>query len=193
MQVARGPTPYEQLEALPETLVGECLNGMLYTQPRPRSHHALASVRLSRMLGSVYDSDDAPDGDGWWLLAEPEIHFVYRVEVVVPDLAGWRRQRMPQFPDVPMFEIVPDWVCEILSPSTARKDREIKMPLYARDGVGWLWLIDPARRQIEVFERDGETWQARARAGADEQTALAPFPVVTLTLSHLWAPNRSDR
>lgn len=184
MQTAHPLTPYERLEALPETLVGECLDGVLHTQPRPAPRHLHISGQLDRTLGASYGDDDGPDG--WWLLVEPEIHFERRVQVVVPDLAGWRRARLPDLPDTAFFECVPDWVCEILSPASARTDRAIKMPMFARYGVGWLWLVDPVGREIEAFATTDTGWQAVARAGGTGVTALPPFDAAPLDLDRLW-------
>ncbi|TNF57108.1 MAG: Uma2 family endonuclease, partial [Gammaproteobacteria bacterium] len=142
---------YEQLEGLPPGLTGEILNGQLYTQPRPSGPHGHAAVSLDRRIGRRYDDGDDGPG-GWWILIEPEVHFVRDQEVAVPDLAGWRRERMPHIPEGHRFEVVPDWICEILSPSTASKDREIKLPLYAWYGVAHVWLLDPQRRTLEAYE-----------------------------------------
>jgi Uma2 family endonuclease len=124
---------------------------------------------------------------GWWIVDEPEVHFVRDVEVAVPDLAGWRRSRMPRVPRDHRFEQVPDWVCEILSPSTASKDRDIKMPLYAHYGVAHAWLIDPVVRTLEAYAlRDG-AWVGIGRFADDDQVSVAPFEAVTIELAGLWA------
>jgi Uma2 family endonuclease len=127
MQLALQPTLYELLEALPEGLTGEILDGQLHTIPRPSGRHGRASTILTTRLFDPYDQGRGGPG-GWWIFVEPEVHFVRDREVVVPDLAGWKRQRMPNPPDDQRFEVAPDWVCEILSPSTESKDRKIKRP-----------------------------------------------------------------
>lgn len=152
-------TLYERLAALPEGLTGEILNGQLHTQPRPSGPHCRTSVRLDRTIGRGYD-DGADGPGGWWILIEPEVHFVRDQEVAVPDLAGWRRERMPSIPEGHRFEVVPDWVCEILSPSTASKDREIKLP-----------PLRPLRRCLCVADRPatahpGGLWTGARRTGA---------------------------
>jgi len=130
MQPALQPTLYESLEALPEGVTGEILNGQLHTHPRPSGAHVnVGSMLGAELIGPFRKGNEGPGG--WWIIDEPEIHFVRNVEVAVPDLAGWRRERMPYFPEDQRFEVVPDWICEILSPSTTGRDREIKMPLYA--------------------------------------------------------------
>jgi Uma2 family endonuclease len=140
MQPAFKQTLYEQLEALPEGLTGEILKGQLHTQPRPTAPHLRVESTLGSKVHRRYDEGDGGPG-GWWILVEPELHFVRDTEVLVPDIAGWRRERMPSLPDGHRFEVVPDWVCEIPSPSTESKDREIKMPTYAHYGVAHAWLV----------------------------------------------------
>lgn len=104
----------------------------------------------------------------------------------MPDLAGWRRERMPYVPDDHRFEVVPDWVCEILSPSTESKDRRIKMPLYARYGVPHLWLVDPIRRNLDAYVLDGAKWTMVTSVSANEQAAIPPFDAIQLDLTALW-------
>lgn len=187
MQPAPQPTLYELLEALPEGLTGEILNGQLHTQPRPSWAHGRASDRLNRSIGRSFD--DALDGPGgWWIVAEPEVHFVRDRAVAVPDLAGWRRQRMPNPPEGHRVEVVPDWICEIMSPSTASKDREIKMPLYAHYGVQYAWLVDPKARTLEAYQLEGGAWREIGRFTGADQVAVPPFEALTLDLSGLWLP-----
>uniref|UniRef100_UPI0025E9D1B3 Uma2 family endonuclease n=1 Tax=uncultured Thiodictyon sp. TaxID=1846217 RepID=UPI0025E9D1B3 len=160
------PTLYEQLEALPEGLTGEILDGQLYTQPRPSGPHVLASSSLGDELVGPFQKGRGGPG-GWWIIDEPELHFLYDTEVDVPDLAGWRKERMPTIPRGHRFTVVPDWVCEILSPSTAGIDREIKMPIYAQFGVAYAWLIDPVAHTLEAYTLDGGAWREIGRfAGA---------------------------
>lgn len=137
---ARPLATYDDILALPESLVGEILNSELYTHPRPAPWHARAYSSLGGNLGSSYDWDLGGPG-GWWILDEPELHLGR--DVVVPDLTGWRCNRMPILPETAWFELAPDWACKILSLSTARVDRTLKMSLYAREGVAHLWLVDP--------------------------------------------------
>ena len=149
----KGPATYADIQALPEHLVGEILDGELIVSPRPASPHAVAASRLMIELGGPFDRGRGGPG-GWTILTEPELHF--GPQVMVPDLAGWRRERMPQVPDVPFFELEPDWVCEVLSPSTARIDRSRKMRHYARARVQHVWLVDPLATTLEVFRLDGD-------------------------------------
>ena len=187
MRPAAKLTLYDQLEVLPEDLIGEILNGQLHTQPRPAGPHARVASRIDRTIGRSYD--DGIDGPGgWWIFVEPEVHFVRDREVAVPDLAGWRREHMPIPPQDHRFETTPEWVCEILSPSTASKDREIKLPLYARYGVLSAWLIDPSAHTLEAFTLKEGTWRDVGRFTGADRAALPPFEAVTLDLSGLWLP-----
>jgi Uma2 family endonuclease len=190
MHVRTRPTLYDQLEALPEGLTGEILNGQLYTQPRPSGRHGLASSVLgAELLGPFQRGRGGPGG--WWIIDEPELHFIRDTEVDVPDLAGWRRERMPRIPEDQRFTVVPDWVCETLSKSTASKDRKIKMPIYARYGVGYAWLLDPLARTLEAYAREGLGWREIGRFSGDDAVRIAPFDAVTIQLSVLWAPDGS--
>jgi Uma2 family endonuclease len=124
---------------------------------------------------------------GWVILDEPELHLGPEPDVLVPDLAGWRRTRMPEVPDVPAFTLAPDWVCELLSPSTEAIDRADKMPIYAREGVAHAWLVDPQVRTLEVFELDGASWRLRATYRGDRAVRAVPFDAIELDLAALWA------
>src|SRR3954471_19359258 len=133
---------YADLEKVPENMVAELIDGDLYTSPRPAGPHADTSSVLGMLIGFPYRLGRGGPG-GWWIVDEPEVHLDIDVEVLVPDLAGWRRERMPQIPKDHRFIIPPDWVCEVLSPSTARIDRGKKMRIYAEHGVPWMWILDP--------------------------------------------------
>jgi Uma2 family endonuclease len=187
MHARTRPTLYEQLEALPEGLTGEILGGQLYTQPRPAGPHGLAASSLGYELVGPFQMGRGGPG-GWWIIDEPELHFIRNTEVDVPDLAGWRRERMPRPPEGHRFEVVPDWVCEVLSPATASKDREVKMPIYARYGVAYAWLIDPRARALEAFALEGGTWRAIGRYSGSDRVAVPPFDAVTIPLEDLWMP-----
>jgi len=187
MQPAIQPTLYESLEALPERLTGEILNGQLYTQPRPSGAHIAAGSALGSKLHNPFQVGDGGPG-GWWIFDEPEVHLIRDVEVVVPDLAGWRRKRMPYPPEDQRFEVAPDWVCEILSPSTASMDRKVKMPLYAHYGVQYAWLIDPVERRLEAYRLDVDAWIEIDRFAAADRVAAPPFETVIIELESLWLP-----
>ena len=179
-------SPYEQLLDLPETLTGEILRGQLHAEPRPGPRHLHAASRLDRTIGRGYGDGEGGPG-GWWNLVEPEIHFLREFEVVVPDLAGWKRANMMSLPAGAYFEIAPDWICEVLSPSTASKDRGLKMPLYARYGVSYAWLVDPEARTLEAFELQGGAWSEIGRFSGNDECVVAPFDAMTVDLATLWA------
>ncbi len=184
-RIARKLSLYEQLEALPEGLTGEIINGQLHTQPRPAWPHALASSRLGMDIGSAYHRGRGVPG-GWWIIDEPEVHFVLDVEVAVPDLAGWRRERMPVPPEGHKIQVAPDWICEVFSPATKSKDREEKMPLYARYGVRFAWLVDPKARTLEAFALDRESWVPLGLFRDDDRVSIAPFDAISIHLAELW-------
>ncbi|MCX7112523.1 MAG: Uma2 family endonuclease [Proteobacteria bacterium] len=178
------PTLYEQLIDLPENLTGEIINGELHTQPRPTGRHGDAGSVLGMHIGPPFRLGNGGPG-GWWILNEPEIHFVRDTVVVVPDLAGWRRERMPNIPEGHRFEVVPDWVCEILSPSTGKKDRAKKLPLYARYGAAHAWLVDPLAQTLEAFSLHEGHWLLPATLEDDAQVSVAPFDAIMFSLADL--------
>jgi len=186
MNAVLKPSPYEQLLSLPENLTGEILNGGLHTQPRPSGRHGLAESVLGMRIGPPFGFGEGGPG-GWWIIAEPEVHFVRDSEVAVPDLAGWRRERMLTVPEDHRFEVVPDWLCEILSPTTAKKDRVVKLPLYARYGVPHVWLVDPLVQTLEAFELQQGRWTLIAALKDDEPVAVPPFDAIAFSLADLWA------
>lgn len=181
---AKRQATYDDLLAVPEHLVAEILNGELVTHPRPAALHARAASRLTMKIGSPFDAADGGPG-GWVILDEPELHL--HGDVVVPDLAGWRRERMPEIPRTAAFELAPDWVCEVLSPSTESSDRADKMPIYARERVPHLWFVDPLTRTLEVFRLDGETFRAIHAWRDDAVVRAEPFDAIELPLASLWA------
>ena len=122
---------------------------------------------------------------GWWTLDEPELRL--GEDVLVPDLAGWRRERLPALPREAAFTVRPDWICEVLSPSTTRNDRTKKLPAYAASGVPHLWLLDPLAQMLEVYELPGGHWSLLAAHGGEEVVRAVPFEMVALDLKRLWA------
>lgn len=180
------PSLYEQLLALPENLTGEIIGGELRTQPRPAGRHVNAELGLGAALRiPFHKGQDGPGG--WWIVVEPEIHFVRDTIIAVPDLAGWRRGRMPDIPDDHRFEVVPDWVCEILSPATAKKDRAVKLPLYAQFQVAHVWLVDPLARTLEAFSLTDKGWLLVATLQDDDAVSVPPFDAISFSLADLWA------
>jgi len=184
MHPAPQPSLYEQLLGLPEGLTGEILNGQLHTQPRPAGPHLRVGVSLGSKLHRHFDEGDGGPG-GWWILLEPEVHFVRDVELAVPDIAGWRRERLSTLPTGHRFEVTPDWVCEILSPSTASKDREVKLPLYAHYQVGYAWLVDPLARHLEAYALHGGEWRLILEAVGEQTIEIPPFIGTPLAMGSL--------
>lgn len=181
------PALYEQLEALPEGLTGEILNSQIYTQPQPTGLHVFAASELGYELIGPFERGRGGPG-GWWIIDEPELHIIRNTEVLVPDLTGWRRTRLPQIPKDQRFTVAPDWVCEILSPSTESKDRKVKMPIYAQFGVPHAWLIDPIAHTLEAYALDGDRWREIGRLAGSGRVSLPPFEAVAISLEDLWAP-----
>ncbi len=186
---ARTAATYADIEALSDRFIGEILDGDLYVSPRPRLGHARAAVWLDRRLGPPFDDGIGGPG-GWWILIEPELHF--GDDYVVPDLAGWRRERLPAVPDLPHLELAPDWVCEILSPSTERIDRGLKLKVYARERVGHIWLLNPDARTLEVLRLQGDQWLLVAVHSGGERVQAEPFGEVELDLAALWGGTESS-
>lgn len=178
------PATYADIEALPPHVVGEILFGSLYTHPRPTPRHARASSLLGAELTGPFDRARGGPG-GWIILDEPELHL--GPNIIVPDLAGWRRERMPKLPDKAFIEVAPDWVAEILSPSTQRVDRTDKLSIYAAFGVGHAWYVDPLARTLEVFALAGSKWLLAATFKDDDAVTAPPFEAHTFTLAALWA------
>jgi Uma2 family endonuclease len=180
MTVARKiePATYQDILNAPPNKVAELLSGELYLSPRPALRHSRASSELGVSLGPFGGRRGPDDPGGWIILDEPEFHFGR--DVLVPDLAGWRRERMPEIPDSNAVTLAPDWVCEVASPSTQRTDRLLKMPIYRRAGVPWVWIVDPLTELVEVFEGDGERWVMAASAVGAGPVRLPPFDALEL-------------
>ncbi|MBM4258632.1 MAG: Uma2 family endonuclease [Deltaproteobacteria bacterium] len=182
---------YEDLLKVPDNLVAEIVDGELITSPRPASAHALATGGIYQDIGPFSRRSGGGGGPGgWWILFEPELHLGR--DILVPDLAGWRRERMPVLRDVPYFELAPDWVCEVLSTSTARVDRVRKKPIYAREDVSHLWLVDPIARTLEVYRLDGGRWVDIGAYGGTELIRAEPFAAVEMDMSQWWLEEEAE-
>jgi Uma2 family endonuclease len=179
----RPPATYQDVLDAPEHMVAEIVRGALHLQPRPASPHARAASALGGDLFGPFDRGRGGPG-GWWIIDEPELHF--GGDVLVPDIAGWRRARMPSYPDAPWFDLAPDWVCEVLSPSTRRLDLTGKRDVYAEAGVAHLWFVDPLERTLESFELRGGAWTLVGAAGGAAEVRLPPFGELALPLAGLW-------
>lgn len=175
------PATYDDLLKVPDHKVAEILDGELHVSPRPASPHAFAGSRLGSHLNPLNEGFDGPGG--WWIIDEPELHL--GSDVAVPDLAAWRIERMAHMPSVSYFTLAPDWVCEIVSPSTESMDRKKKLRIYAREGIRHCWLIDPVKRLIEIRRLEGGEW-ALVTHRDNEVINPEPFDAVPLPLVRLW-------
>lgn len=176
---------WAELCALPEHLKGEIIDGELFVQSRPRFRHARAATFFGRHIAGPFDMDEDGPG-GWWILVEPGIELPAAPELA-PDLGGWRRTRMPSPPgEGEPIRLVPDWVCEVLSPSNKRWDVLKKFPFYARVGVPWLWVVDPSARTLEVRELGADAWVDRARFGDEDRARIPPFDEIEIPLNRMW-------
>jgi Uma2 family endonuclease len=185
---ARKHATYQDVLDAPEHMVAEVIDGELVLSPRPAGRHTeAASVLGMDLCGAFHRGRGGPGG--WIILFEPELHF--GAQILVPDIGGWRRDRLAAVPDSPYFELAPDWVCEVLSKSTARIDRQRKLPIYARERVASVWLVDPILRTIEVFRLDGDSYRLITTHGADERVRIEPFEAIELELAALW-PNPEE-
>jgi hypothetical protein len=174
---------YERFLAQPDTVVAEIIHGALVTSPRPASPHARAASALGIVLGGPFFLGQGGPG-GWQLLDAPELQL--GEHILVPDLAGWRRERMPEMPVVPRFELAPDWICEVLSPSTQAVDRADKLPIYAGHGVRHAWLVEPMGQTLEVYRLDSERWVLLGTHRGAVTVRAEPFNAVDVDLSALW-------
>jgi Uma2 family endonuclease len=176
---------YEDVLAAPEHLVAEVIDGELSLQPRPAKPHAVATSALGEELGPPFKRGRGGPG-GWVILDEPELHL--GGDILVPDLAGWRKERMPKIvDDEPFFSIAPDWACEVLSRGTAVRDRTKKLPIYARERVSHVWLVDPILRTLEVLQLGAGAWTLLGTWANDARVRAEPFDAIELDLSILWA------
>lgn len=174
---------YEDLLKVPDSRVAEIVGGDLYSSPRPAPRHAAASSGLGGALHGPFDGGRGGPG-GWRILDEPELHF--RADVIVPDIAGWTRQRLPARPDEAFFSLAPDWICEVLSPSTAALDRTKKLAVYARERVGHAWLVDPIVRTLEILRFENGRWTILSTWSDAAVVRAEPFDALAIDLTLLW-------
>lgn len=177
------PSSYDDLRRVPDHFVAEILDGELHATPRPALRHARVVTVLGSEIVNPFDRGRGGPG-GWLFLDEPELHL--RDDIVVPDLAGWRKTRLPAVPDAAFLTVAPDWVCEVISPSTERMDRTSKLAIYAREGVSHTWLINPASQTLEGLVLDGERWTLLATHAGAAVVRADPFDAIDLDLSALW-------
>ena len=174
---------YQDVLDAPPHIVAEVVNGTLYTNPRPGTLQTNARTGLGGLLSETFRYGRGGPG-GWWILNEPELHL--GEDILVPDIAGWRRERMPEFPIAAYFTLAPDWVCEVLSPSTRKLDLGGKRAVYAREGISYLWLVDPDARSLEAFQLYGSEWILIDALFDDALVSLPPFDAITFNLGDLW-------
>lgn len=184
-EAAKQDATYEDILALPPHVTGQIVFGVLHAHPRPAPKHAQAASTLGEELGPPFKRGRGGPG-GWLILDEPEIHLGR--DVVVPDLAGWRRERMPEMPvDKAYFELAPDWVCEVLSPSTASLDRGDKLKVWRAHDVSHVWFVDPEARTHEILEKDERGYRVFEVFSGDAKVRAVPFDAIELELGALWA------
>jgi Uma2 family endonuclease len=174
---------YEDLCDVPDNFVAEMVDGELYATPRPALPHARAASVLGGELMGPFDRGRGGPG-GWVILNEPELHF--GKDVLVPDLAAWRRERLPAVPAEPYLTLAPDWVCEVVSASTEALDRGKKLRVYGHNGVTHCWLIDPLRQALEVLSLESRGWTLLARHEGRGNVRAVPFDAIELELGALW-------
>jgi Uma2 family endonuclease len=183
---------YDDLLAFPEDVRAEIFDGQIVVSPSPLPRHSKAQGSMRRFIGGPFDDDDGHGGPGgWWIFVEVDVRLAPH-DVVRPDLAGWRRERLPRPGNVRPIDVVPDWICEVISPSTAAVDRVKKRALYARHGVGHYWMVDPEARTLEALELDGDRW---VEVGAWDESAVVripPFAALELELGRLFLPRDAD-
>lgn len=186
MLAVRASATLADVAAAPEGVRAELIEGTLYTQPRPAGPHTRVASLLGMEVGSPFDRGRGGPG-GWVILDEPELHLGSRPDVAVPDLAGWRVERF-EGAGGKFFTVAPDWVCEVASPSTRGYDRLVKLRLYARVGVPFVWIVDPESRFVEVLELgSSRAYVIVGGAGDDAAARLQPFDAVPLDLAAMWA------
>lgn len=184
---AKREATYEDVLAAPEHMIAEIIDGELVLSPRPAPPHAYSSSILGGELNGPGRPGSGGKGPrGWFILYEPELHLGRNV--LVPDLAGWRRERMAALPRTAYFTLAPDWACEVISPSSQRHDRLAKMHIYARAEVGHVWLVDPLAQMLEVFALQHGLWVRVLAAEGDETVRAEPFAELELSLANWWAP-----
>jgi Uma2 family endonuclease len=182
---SRRRATYDDVLKAPEHMIAELIDGELFTSPQPANRHVFAATRLGGALTPLQQGQGSLGG--WWIMFEPELHL--GDDVLVPDLAGWRYQHMPEVPDAPFFTLRPDWICEVLSPSTERLDRTRKLRVYARERVSHAWLVDPIDKTVEVLCLDSSRhWVPHATYSSDDRIRAVPFDAIEIKLVHLWRP-----
>lgn len=194
-QVARKRATYADVLAAPEHMTAQVIDGELHLHPRPARRHLRAASALGGFLYSSFDAGFSGPG-GWIIVDEPELHLGPEPDILVPDLGGWREERYPGNvdDDDAFYQTPPDWVAEVLSTSTARIDRTKKMPIYAREGIPHVWIVDPRDRTVEVFRLGAEGYVLAATwAGEDAPATLEPFAELPIPPAAFWGKRTPPR
>lgn len=179
---------WADLLAMPEDVRAEVIGGEIVTAPAPLPRHSKAQRSLGRFVGGPFDDDEGHGGPGgWWIFVEVDARLEAH-EIVRPDLSGWLRARLPDPGDKRPIDVVPDWICEVSSPSTAVRDRTVKRDLYARHGVRHYWIVDPEARTLEAFELSEGRWLLLGAWGEDRAVRVPPFEAIELPVGRLFLP-----
>lgn len=182
-ETAKKEAVYDDLRDVPENMIGEIIAGELIVSPRPSPRHSHTVSVLDIRIGPPYRFGEGGPG-GWIILFEPEIAF--GEHFLVPDLAGWKKERLSSPPETNFIPIAPDWICEVLSPETFRRDRIKKMPIYAQYKVPFLWLVDPIARTLEVFRLESGRWSLISTHADNDKVQAEPFQDIEIDLAYLW-------
>jgi Uma2 family endonuclease len=180
---AKRHATYQDVIDAPEHMVAEILDGDLFLSPRPAMRHSFSTMCLGGILLTAFGKKKSRPG-GWLFFVEPELHV--GADVVVPDLAAWRRDSKVPPSKAVFAPSAPDWACEVLSRSTEKIDRTRKLRIYARERVSFLWFVDPVRRTLEIRQRQGIGWTEPIIHHDDETVRAAPFEAIAIDLSELW-------
>ena len=175
---------YEDLYNIPENMTGEIINGELVVTPRPSREHTSTASSLGYKIGPPYQFGEGGGPGGWIIIIEPEIGLGRNI--LVPDLAGWKRERFPVEEPHNWISVAPDWVCEILSPSTAKTDKTDKMPVYGQFGVSHVWLLDPLARTLDVFRLESTRWVVAGLYAGNDKVRAEPFGEIEIDMGSLW-------
>ncbi|MDR3554212.1 MAG: Uma2 family endonuclease [Syntrophobacteraceae bacterium] len=181
---AKKKATYEDLFSVPENMIGEIIDGELVLQPRPSPKHMNAIKALSLEIVPPYERGQGGGPGGWVFLFETEVRL--GESIFVPDLAGWKKERFPARIETNWIPVAPDWVCEVLSPSTALRDRTMKKEIYAQAQVGHLWLVDPHNMTVEVYRLVHGAFDPVGVCGGKDKARLAPFTDIEIDLGSFW-------
>lgn len=183
-QPAKKKATYDDLYSIPENAVGEIIDGELLVAPRPSRKHTYAASYLDKEIGYPYQFGRGRGPGGWIIIVEPEI--ALGENILVPDLAGWKREKFPLSEETNWISATPDWVCEVLSPRTVRTDRTRKMKLYGQYGVSHVWLLDPEGETLEVFRLELGCWVLLEVFGGNDMVCVEPFEAIEINLADIW-------